>query len=167
MNPHTFQLSFIFCTGAAPWPAYLAADTLMLGGRRELQTLLQCLLQAFAMELEKPNYRAFLFKLVMTEASDLSSGLGNVLLSAIPIHLFQRNTYQLFDSRCLCCTCLGALHTPLGKLSSGCYGLLTSVHQGSVLGSRWLLAVRNVQVSFGNKGTFDLKITPSCHSYCS
>lgn len=111
-------------------------------GREESGGSCRCLLQAFAMKLEKPNYRAVLFKFAMTEVWDISSGLGNVLLSAIPISFFQRNTYKLFDSRCLCCTCLGALHTPLGKLSSGCYGLLTSVHQGSVHGSRWLLAVR-------------------------
>lgn len=127
---------------------YLTADTLMLGERRELQMLLQCFLQASATNLEKPNYRAVLFKIAMTEVWDISSGLGNFLLSAIQISLFQRNTYQPFDSRCLCCTCLGALHTPLGKLSSGCYELLTSDHQGSVLGQS-----PSVQCSFGSEGT--------------
>lgn len=101
--------------------------------------LLQCLLQASAMKLEKPNYRAVLFKIALTEVWDISSGVGNFLLSAIEIYLFQSNTYQPFDSRCLCCTCLGALHTPLGEVVIGLLrasDISPRVHQRSVLGSR-------------------------------
>lgn len=50
--------------------------------------LLQRLPQSSAMKLEKLNFRAVLFKIVMTEVWDILLGLGNFLLSAIRIYLF-------------------------------------------------------------------------------
>lgn len=101
--------------------------------------LLQCLLQACAMKLEKPNYRAVLFRIAMTEVWDISSGLGNFLLSAIQIYLFISKEY-VHTSPLTHNACVAPVWVPY-ILRWGCYELLTSVHQGSVLGSRRLLAV--------------------------
>lgn len=128
------QTKICCCVDVLPHFVSMLAAALLPGETRKLQMLCQCLLHASAM---KPRHESEAKKNSCHFVPDfIDWRLGDLISLTETAGLF----FFFFISKAYVTVLwlsvfvlhlLSALHTPLGKLSSGCYELLTSVHMST------------------------------------
>lgn len=129
-----------FCAVVSPKSASSSAETLQLGETRKLQMLCYYLLHASALrpwnkrevlcsQKKKRNNDTLSFKFYWLHFGRFYQYCDVSLTTTIGSSVYFKDIrHSPLTHSILCCTCLSALHTPLGKLSSACLELLKPVH---------------------------------------